>query len=159
MLRALVAVIFVLLGVSTAAAESVGFGKSRIEVIAEGGKRHALTVEMAVTPEQLSQGLMFRRDLPAGTGMLFDFGSPRQVSMWMKNTLIPLDMLFVDRAGMVIYVEQYAVPGSLEPRGPSEPVLGVVEIPAGTARRLGLKPGDRVSHPMFERGAMSGRGR
>lgn len=152
MLRGLVAVIIVLLGGSAAAAESVSFGKSRIEVTAEGGKRHAFTVEMAVTPEQLSQGLMFRRDLPAGTGMLFDFGSPRQVSMWMKNTLIPLDMLFVDRGGLVIHVEQYAVPGSLEPRGPALPVLGVVEIPAGTARRLGLKPGDQVIHPMFERG-------
>ncbi|EME70073.1 hypothetical protein H261_10339 [Paramagnetospirillum caucaseum] len=128
------------------------FGASRVEVVAEDGKRYAFAVEMAVTPEQLSQGLMFRRDLPAGTGMLFDFGSVRQVSMWMKNTLIPLDMLFMDRSGRVIHAEQYAVPGSLEPRGPAGLVLGVLEVPAGTIRRLGLKPGDRVVHPMFERG-------
>lgn len=150
MIRVLAAVIVLLLGVS-AAAQSVTFGASRLEVVADGGRRHAFAVELAVTPEQLSQGLMFRRDLPAGTGMLFDFGSARQVSMWMKNTLIPLDMLFMDRAGRVVHVEQYAVPGSLEPRGPAEPVLGVLELPAGTARRLGLKPGDRVIHSMFER--------
>ncbi|WP_170958901.1 DUF192 domain-containing protein [Magnetospirillum sp. 15-1] len=159
MLRAFAAVIFVLLGVSAAAkAEPVTFATSRLEVVAEGGKHHAFTVEMAVTPDQLSQGLMFRRELPAGSGMLFDFGSPRQVAMWMKNTLIPLDMLFMERSGRVVYVEQYAVPGSLQPRGPAEPVLGVLELPAGTARRLDLKPGDRVVHPMFERGAMFERG-
>lgn len=151
MIRALAAVFLVLFGLA-AAAEPVTFGASRLEVVAEGGKRHAFAVELAVTPDQLSQGLMFRRDLPAGTGMLFDFGSPRQVSMWMKNTLIPLDMLFIDRTGRVVHVEQYAVPGSLEPRGPAEPVLGVLELPAGTARRLGLKPGDRVIHAMFGRG-------
>jgi uncharacterized membrane protein (UPF0127 family) len=151
MIRVLAAVIFVLLGTAASAAP-VTFETSRLEVVAEGGKRHAFAVELAATSEQLSQGLMFRRDLPAGTGMLFDFGSPRQVSMWMKNTLIPLDMLFMDRSGRVVYVEQYAVPGSLEPRGPAEPVLGVLELPAGTARRLGLKPGDRVIHSMFERG-------
>lgn len=153
MLRAFVAVIIVLLGIPAGVgAEAVTFAKSRLEVVTEGGRRHAFAVEVAATPEQLSQGLMFRRDLPAGSGMLFDFGSPRQVSMWMKNTLIPLDMLFMDRTGRVIHVEQYTVPGSLEPRGPSEPVLGVLELPAGTVRRLGLKSGDRVSHPMFERG-------
>ncbi|KIL97023.1 exported protein [Paramagnetospirillum magnetotacticum MS-1] len=153
MIRALAAMIIVLLGVSAGAvAGSVTFGASRLDVVTEGGAHHAFNVEMAVTSEQLSQGLMFRRDLPAGTGMLFDFGSPRQVSMWMKNTLIPLDMLFMDRTGRVIHLEQYTVPGSLEPRGPSEPVLGVLEIPAGTVRRLGLKTGDRVVHPMFERG-------
>ncbi|BAE49703.1 Uncharacterized conserved protein [Paramagnetospirillum magneticum AMB-1] len=153
MLRAVLVMILILQGLSaTARAEAVIFGASRLEVITQGGKRHAFAVELATTPEQLSQGLMFRRDLPAGNGMLFDFGLPRQVAMWMKNTLIPLDMLFMDRTGRVIHVEQYTVPGSLEPRGPSEPVLGVLELPAGTVRRLGLSAGDRVSHPMFERG-------
>ena len=152
MLRILLSMIVLLAAPVAARSEPVTFGASRLEVVSEGGWRHPFTVEMAVTPDQLAQGLMFRRDLPAGTGMLFDFGSPRQVAMWMKNTLIPLDMLFMDRTGRVIHVEQYAVPGSLEPRGPSGLVLGVLELPAGTARRLGLKPGDRVAHPMFERG-------
>lgn len=153
MIRALAALIVILMmGGTAAAVEPVTFPRSTLDVVTEDGKRHAFAIELAVTPEQLSQGLMFRRELAAGTGMLFDFGSPRQVSMWMKNTLIPLDMLFADRTGRVIYVEQFAVPGSLEPRGPSQPVLGVLELPAGTARRLGLKPGDRLVHPMFERG-------
>jgi uncharacterized membrane protein (UPF0127 family) len=152
MLRALVSMIVLFAGLAVAEAQPVVFGSSRVEVATGDGGRHAFTVEMAVTPEQLAQGLMFRRDLPAGTGMLFDFGSPRQVSMWMKNTLIPLDMLFMDRAGQVIHVEQYAVPGTLEPRGPAGQVLGVLELPAGTARRLGIKPGDRAIHSMFERG-------
>lgn len=152
MLRALMSMIVLLCGLAAAVAEPVTFGASSVEVVTGAGKRHTFAVEMAVTPDQLAQGLMFRRDLPAGTGMLFDFGSPRQVSMWMKNTLIPLDMLFMDRSGQVVHVEQYAVPGSLEPRGPGGLVLGVLELPAGTARRLGLKPGDRAVHPMFGRG-------
>lgn len=152
MIRMLAVVIFVLLGVLPAQAQTATFAHSRLEIITRSGAHHPVMVEMAVTPEQLEQGLMFRRDLPAGTGMLFDFGSPRPVAMWMKNTLIPLDMLFMDAGGTVIYVEQYAVPGSLQPRGPSGAVLGVLELPAGTARHLGLKPGDRVEHPMFHRG-------
>jgi uncharacterized membrane protein (UPF0127 family) len=153
MVRAFTALIVILmLGGTVAAVEPVTFSRSNLDVVSEDGRRHSFAIELAVTPEQLSQGLMFRRDLPAGTGMLFDFGVPRQVSMWMKNTLVPLDMLFADRTGRVIYVEQFAVPGTLEPRGPSQAVLGVLELPAGTARRLGLKPGDRLVHPMFERG-------
>ncbi|MBI3444735.1 MAG: DUF192 domain-containing protein [Magnetospirillum sp.] len=133
-------------------AQAVSFPKSRLELVTKNGTHHAISVELAQSPEQLSQGLMFRRDLPAGTGMLFDFGTSKPVSMWMKNTLVPLDMLFMDRGGRVVYVEEFAVPGSLQPRGPGEPVLGVLELPAGTARRLGLAPGDRVEHEMFRHG-------
>ncbi len=133
-----------------AIAQSVTFPGSHIELVTAQGRRHSVRVEVASTPEQLAQGLMFRRSLEADAGMLFDFGQSRPVSMWMKNTLIPLDMLFMDRRGRVVHVEEYAVPGSLIPRGPSEPVLGVLELAAGTARRLGLKPGDRVEHPMFQ---------
>ena len=147
----LAAVVF-LLGGGEILAESVVFERSRIDVVGSDGRHHPMAVEMAVTPEQLSQGLMFRKSLPADTGMLFDFGRPRQVSMWMKNTLIPLDMLFMDRAGRVIHVEEYTIPGNLQPLGPSDPVLGVLEVPAGTVRRLGLKSGDRVVHSLFDAG-------
>jgi uncharacterized protein len=152
MIRTLALLIFVLLGMPVASAQTVSFDHARVEIVTRAGGHHSFDVEMAVSPEQLAQGLMFRRTLAAGAGMLFDFGSPRQVAMWMKNTLIPLDMLFMDRGGRVIYVEEYAVPGSLQPRGPSDPVLGVLELPAGTARHLSLKVGDRVDHPMFGRG-------
>lgn len=143
--------IIVLSFIAPAVAQTVTFSRDAAVIVTADGRRHDVAIELASTPEQLAQGLMFRRDLPAGSGMLFDFGSSRPVSMWMKNTLIPLDMLFMDRAGRVVYVEQYAVPGSLEARGPAEPVLGVLELPAGTARRLGIHPGDRVEHAVFGR--------
>jgi uncharacterized membrane protein (UPF0127 family) len=70
--------------------------------------------------------------------------------MWMKNTLIPLDMLFLAADGRVVHVAEYAVPGSLEPLGPKEPVRAVLEVNAGTARKLGIRPGDRVIHGLFK---------
>ncbi|CAA7615512.1 DUF192 domain-containing protein [Magnetospirillum sp. SS-4] len=134
-----------------ALAESPGFARSSLEVVAGDGRRHPFTVEMAISDSEKARGLMFRETLAGDAGMLFDFGRPRQVAMWMKNTLIPLDMLFIEAGGTVIHIEEGAVPGSLEPRGPTRPVLGVLELAGGTARRLGLRPGDRVEHPMFSR--------
>ena len=145
----LLAVVAFLFGAGEILAETVTFERSQLDVVGRDGRHHPMTVELAVTPEQLSQGLMFRKNLPADTGMLFDFGRPRQVSMWMKNTLIPLDMLFMDRGGRVIHVEEYTIPGNLQALGPNDPVLGVLEVPAGTVRRLGLKGGDMVVHPLF----------
>ncbi len=132
-----------------AQAQPVSFERSTLDVVTADSRRHSFAVELAATPDQLSQGLMFRKSLAADAGMLFNFGTPRQVSMWMKNTLIPLDMLFMDRGGRIIRVEEYAVPGSLEPRGPPESVLAVLELSAGTARRLGIRSGDRVEHAIF----------
>lgn len=145
----LLAVALFLVSVGGSVAQAVSFGQSRLEVVGQDGRHHPFAVELASTEAQLSQGLMFRKSLAPEAGMLFDFGRPRQVSMWMKNTLIPLDMLFIDRSGRVIYIEEFAVPGTLEPRGPREMVLGVLEVPGGTARRLGLRAGDQVVHAMF----------
>lgn len=132
--------------------QSPSFPRAALDVVTADGRHHPFQIEEAVTEAQLFQGLMFRRTLERNTGMLFDFGTPRQVAMWMKNTLVPLDMLFIRADGHIAYIEEYAVPGTLQPRGPAEPVLGVLEVAAGTARRLGLKPGDIVQHPMFNRG-------
>jgi len=133
------------------AAQAVEFGTSRVELIAaQGGHRTALAVELAATPAQLEQGLMYRRALAPDSGMLFDFGRPRMVAMWMKNTLIPLDMLFLDAGGRIVHIEENAEPGSLQPRGPAQMVLGVLELPAGSAARFGLRLGDRVEHPIFQ---------
>ncbi|CAA7625669.1 conserved hypothetical protein [Candidatus Terasakiella magnetica] len=148
----IVVMISVLAGGNPVSAQSIGFAHSRVEVVTLAGKRHTFAVELASTPEQLSQGLMFRKTLAADAGMLFDFGPPKSVAMWMKNTLIPLDMLFMDREGRIIHVEEYAVPGTLLPRGPSEPVRAVLEVAAGTSRRLGLRAGDTVEHPLFAAG-------
>lgn len=117
--------------------------------IKSGDETHAFTVEMAVTPEEIQQGLMFRQELAPDAGMLFDFGMTRQASMWMKNTLIPLDMLFILEDGRVIAIARNAQPGSLRSIGPGVPVRAVLEIPGGRAKELGIEPGDKVVHPLF----------
>ncbi|MGE6699235.1 DUF192 domain-containing protein [Hyphomonas sp. NPDC076900] len=117
--------------------------------IKSGDETHAFTVEMAVTPEEIQQGLMFRQELAPDAGMLFDFGMTRQASMWMKNTLIPLDMLFILEDGRVIAIARNAQPGSLRSIGPGVAVRAVLEIPGGRAKELGIEPGDTVVHPLF----------
>jgi uncharacterized membrane protein (UPF0127 family) len=113
---------------------------------------HAFTVELATTPEQMEQGLMFRRSLGPDSGMLFDFKAPSMAMMWMKNTLIPLDMLFVDEAGRIVNIHQRAVPGSLDTIAAAAPVRAVIELNGGSAERLGIRPGDRVVFPIFAGG-------
>lgn len=110
---------------------------------------HAFTVEIASTPEEIQQGLMFRESLAPDAGMLFDFGEIRPASMWMKNTLIPLDMLFMDQTGKVVAIARNAVPGSTRSLGAGVPVRAVLEIPGGRARELGIEPGDIVQHQIF----------
>ncbi|MDX1483970.1 MAG: DUF192 domain-containing protein [Alphaproteobacteria bacterium] len=117
--------------------------------IASGGKTHSFTVELALTPAQRAQGLMWRRRIPADGGMLFLYPTDRVIQMWMKNTLIPLDMLFIDRAGLIVRVKQRAVPGSLAPISSGLRARAVLELRGGTAARLGLKTGDRVLHRAF----------
>jgi uncharacterized membrane protein (UPF0127 family) len=111
---------------------------------------HALTVEMAVTPEETSRGLMFRRKLPEGQGMLFDFQREQETAFWMKNTFISLDMIFIRGDGRILRIAENTQPLSerLVPSGGR--VRAVLEVIAGTAKKLGLAPGDRVAHPIFK---------
>lgn len=125
------------------------FPRSRVEVVTASGARHAFAVEVAATPDLLARGLMFRKSLAADAGMLFDFGHDREISMWMKNTLIPLDMLFVAADGRVLGIAERTVPHSLAAIPSPGPIRAVLEVNGGTAERLGLKPGDRLVHPMF----------
>ena len=92
---------------------------------------------------------MFRQSLAPDAGMLFDFNAPSPVSMWMKNTFVPLDMLFVDAGGHIVNIGERTVPGSLEPVTAAAPVRAVLELNGGTAARLGIRPGDRVLFPIF----------
>lgn len=110
---------------------------------------HAFTVEIADTPDAIREGLMNRPSLAPDAGMLFDFGEVRPASMWMKNTLISLDMLYMDERGQVIAIARNTVPGSLRSLGPGVPVRAVLEIPGGRAKELGITPGDTVQHPIF----------
>jgi uncharacterized membrane protein (UPF0127 family) len=110
---------------------------------------HKFHVEIATTPAQLEQGLMFRQSMAPDAGMLFDFKMPSPVSMWMKNTFIPLDMLFIDNKGRIINIAERAVPHSLDTIGAAAPARAVLEVNGGTAARLGIRPGDRVMFPIF----------
>ncbi len=117
--------------------------------IATDGDATMFTVEIADTEPTRARGLMFRQRLPEDRGMLFDFGQPRSVSMWMKNTLIPLDMLFIRADGTIAYIAENTVPKSLDTIGVSEPVLAVLELAGGTARKKGIRSGDKVYHRIF----------
>ena len=132
-----------------AAAQLVTFEKSELTIDTASGK-HRFTVELAKTPRQMAQGLMYRRSLPADAGMLFEFRTPQIASFWMKNTLIPLDMVFIAADGRVVGIHERAVPLSEEPIVSSDPVLAVLELNGGTAARLGIVPGDRVEHAFFK---------
>ncbi len=114
--------------------------------------RFRLFLEFAVTPAQRAHGLMFRRSLPEGFGMLFDFGSTGAVAMWMKNTLIPLDMLFFDARGRVVGLIAGAEPLSEKVLSPGVPARAVLELPAGAIARYGVRVGDMLEHRMFEAG-------
>ncbi len=116
-----------------------------------GGRRHRFTVEIADTDERRQVGLMHRRQLAPDAGMLFDFKRDQVVAMWMRNTLIPLDMLFITRDGEVLNIAERTVPLSEVSVYSAGPVRAVLEVAGGTSARLGLKPGDRVIHPLFSR--------
>jgi uncharacterized membrane protein (UPF0127 family) len=123
------------------------FPSAKLE-IAEGKKvKHTFDVWLADTPARQAQGLMFVRSLPAARGMLFVHPSPRPISMWMKNTYIPLDMVFIDVRGRIQQIIANTKPHSLDLVRSTAPAIAVLELAGGEAQRLGLKPGQRVIHP------------
>ena len=113
-------------------------------IIKSGRKTHEFSVELALNGRQQKQGLMFRRRMAADAGMLFVYRREEPIAMWMKNTFIPLDVLFIARNGEITRIAQRTVPMSEEIISSGGPVVAVLELNAGTASRLGLKPGDRV---------------
>ncbi|MCV9965236.1 DUF192 domain-containing protein [Pararhizobium sp. BT-229] len=133
------------------AAADITFDTAPLQIITAGGKVHKFTVELALDSEQRAQGLMNRRHMPRDRGMLFDFGQTRQVMMWMKDTYLPLDMLFIARDGRIETVRENAVPLSEAIIDSRVPVAFVLELNAGTASRLGIAPGDVVDSPPISR--------
>ncbi|MDO9441678.1 MAG: DUF192 domain-containing protein [Beijerinckiaceae bacterium] len=113
------------------------------------GARHSFSVEVMRDDESRSRGLMFRRSMPPEHGMLFDFQKVERVAMWMKNTYLPLDMLFIRPDGSIARVATNTEPLSTKVITSGEPVLAVLELNAGTTAKLGIKAGDRVEHRMF----------
>jgi len=141
------------LGLGGAVAEApVSFPTSQLEIVNGAGASHGFAVEVATSHQQLAQGLMYRRTLAPDAGMLFDFGEPQPVTMWMKNTLIPLDMVFIAANGAVLGIAERTVPQSLAVIASPGPVRAVLELNGGTADRLGIHAGDRVRHPLFSEG-------
>jgi uncharacterized protein len=138
----------VLAGWNIAEAQLQTFPKGEVTIVSAGG-RHRFQVELATTPEQMAQGLMFRKSLAEDAGMLFDYGRPEPASFWMKNTLIPLDMIFIGADGRIVNIHERAVPLSLDAINSAGPVRAILEVNGGTASRLGIKPGDRVENPIF----------
>jgi uncharacterized protein len=137
-------------GAAAAAAKPDPRAQTGLEVIpltiaTRSGARHQFRVEVARTPDQQAMGLMFRMALAPDAGMLFPMHPPRPAYFWMRNTYIPLDMLFIRADGTIARIAADTVPHSEESVGVAEPVAAVLEIPAGRSAELGIREGDRVS--------------
>ncbi len=123
-------------------------GMNSVSVVSDSGT-HEWTVELATTDEMRTKGLMFVKEMAQKSGMLFRFDQTRPVAMWMKNTFIPLDMVFTDEAGKVTHIHKGAVPHSLDIISSQGPARFVLEINAGEADAAKLKTGDVMRHPWF----------
>jgi hypothetical protein len=119
-----------------------------LEIVTKSGV-HVFTVEIATTEQERATGLMYRKELAEGRGMLFDFSPEQQVSMWMKNTFIPLDMIFIRSDGRILRIAENTEPHSEKIISSGGLAKGVLEVIGGTARKYGIQPGDRVAHPLF----------
>jgi uncharacterized protein len=119
-----------------------------LEIVTKSGVQ-VFSVEMATTEEEKTTGLMYRKELADGKGMLFDFSPEQEVSMWMKNTYISLDMIFIRADGRILRIAQNTEPLSTRIIPSGGLAKGVLEVIAGTAQKYGIKPGDRVAHPLF----------
>ena len=150
--RPLIAVLaFAPLAVSLAAraqAEPTGpqpvLPKQRLVIVTHDGKRHAFDVEVARTPQQQVTGLMFRTSVPADGGMLFVWPQPQESEMWMKNTLVPLDMVFIETDGTIRHIAEDTVPHSLAIIDSHGAVSATLELQGGITAKLGIVPGDKV---------------
>lgn len=138
----------VLLTIAVAPAAAQELAVEPLTIVTASG-RHAFKVEMAVTPAEQAKGLMFRRELASDRGMLFPYPREQEATFWMKNTYISLDMVFIRADGTVRRIAERTEPLSEATVYSGGPVLAVLELPAGTAERIGLRPGDRVIHRLF----------
>ena len=131
-------------------AAPAGTGEFEPLTVTTRNGRHAFQVEVMRTEAERARGMMFRRDLGPDHGMLFQFDREEPATFWMQNTYVSLDMVFIKADGTVHRVEARAEPLSTRTISSGAPVLGVLELLAGTAARLGIQPGDKVEHAMFK---------
>lgn len=121
----------------------------KVTIVTASGQK-SFDVEVMRTESEREKGLMFRNYLPADRGMLFDFGAEREVFMWMKDTPLPLDMVFIRKNGSIARIAANTEPYSLTALSSGEPVIAVLEINAGISEKLGIRAGDKVIHPLFK---------
>ena len=121
----------------------------QVTIVSRDGKNHVFHVELALTPQQQAQGLMGRTEMAADAGMLFYFGKEDERSFWMKNTLIPLDMVFIKADGTILRVHDSAKPNDLTSVKSGGPAMAVLELNGGTAKKFGIVAGDKAKHPFF----------
>jgi len=121
-----------------------------LDIVTSRGVSH-FVVEFVDTPRSRERGLMYRKSLAPNRGMLFDFKTSREVAFWMKNTYIPLDLIYIQADGRVLSIARNAVPFDETPLPSGGPIRGVLEIPGGRAAQIGVLPGDRVLHRIFPR--------
>ena len=143
-----IALLFV--GLFIAAGPAWAAGQQTLEIATKSGV-HPFSVELATTEAEREKGLMFRKELPEGQGMLFDFHRDQDVGFWMQNTYIPLDMIFIRGDGRILRIAENTEPMSTKVIPSGGPVRFVLEVIAGTARKLGIAPGDRVASPLIGR--------
>ncbi|MCZ4282703.1 DUF192 domain-containing protein [Kiloniella laminariae] len=122
------------------------FEKDDLVIFSADGSAHRFEIELAVSPGQRARGLMYRREMTSDAGMLFIYEEPQNVMMWMKNTYISLDMLFLDGTGRIVHIEEKTTPLSTRTLSSEGQVSAVLELNAGTVSRLQIKKGDIVHH-------------
>src|ERR1700738_495540 len=119
-----------------------------LEIVPKSGVQ-VFSVEMATTEQEKETGLMYRKELADGKGMLFDFSPEQEVSMWMKNTYVSLDMIFIRADGRILRIAENTEPMSTKIISSQGPAKGGLEVVAGTGKKYGMEPGDHVGHPLF----------
>ena len=146
--RSAILVILALLAAPLLAYRAGAAEQGTLEIATRSGVR-VFSVELAVTNAERAQGLMNRKQVPEGYGMLFDFKQSQMVSMWMKNTYVSLDMIFIKNDGRIARIAENTKVLSEDIISSGEPVRAVLELVGGTAKKYGIAPGDRVGHPIF----------
>lgn len=127
------------------------FGKDTLTIFTKNGAAHKFDIELAISSEQKAQGLMYRKKMPSDAGMLFIYDEENDVMMWMKDTYLPLDMLFLNAKGQIVFIEENTTPLSTRTISSGQNVIGVLELNAGTALRLGIKVGDIANHHFLQK--------
>jgi uncharacterized protein len=123
---------------------AAGLEQAPLTITTANGRKHRFIVEVAATPAEQAQGLMHRQSLAPDRGMIFPYDPPQPAAFWMKNTLIPLDMIFIAPGSRIARIEANTIPHSLEPVPSGEPIEAVLELAGGRSAELGIAAGDRV---------------